>query len=104
MDLNILAQQTSAQGSVASAKDETPELESLLNRLFATAEELGRAEARLSAFADRLGGPVPECDEKVCGVVQGSSGLAYRMDALHSSLATTLIDINSTISRLERLA
>lgn len=103
MDLNILAQQTSAQGSVASAKDETPELESLLNRLFATAEELARAEARLSAFADRLGGPVPECAQNA-GNASTHIGLASRMDALHFMLASTAGDINETISRLERLA
>jgi hypothetical protein len=83
--------------------DEPPELDSLLNRLFSTAEELARAEARLSTFADRLGGPIPECDQSACAP-KGSSGFAGRMDALHSSLTTTLIDINSTISRLERLA
>ena len=94
----------STLGSKAAYPDEPPELESLINRLFSTAEELARAEARLSTFADRLGGPVPECPGTSSDHAYGSSGLVGRVDALHSSLSTTLIDINSTISRLERLA
>lgn len=102
--VQYLRQAAVAQSVGANAPEcDTPELDALLNRLFSTADELARAEARLSSFADRLGGPVPECDQKDCDP-RGASGLVSRMDALNHDLATTLIDINTTISRLERLA